>query len=84
MTDHDLERRLRQALHDDASSITPSDRRQVIEALAHEGATRSGRSRWLTPVSGAAAAAVVVTIPVVILVLLFQRRIVAGLTSGAA
>ena len=29
------------------------------------------------------AASVVVTIPVVILVLLFQRRIVAGLTSGA-
>lgn len=62
MTDHDLERRLRQALHDDASSITPSDRRQAIEALAHEGATRSGRSRWLTPVAGAAAAAVVVTL----------------------
>ncbi len=62
MTDHDLERRLRQALHDDASSITPSDRRQVIEALAHEGTTRSGRSRWLTPVAGAAAAAVVVTL----------------------
>jgi len=62
MTDHDLERRLRQALHDDASSITPSDRRQAIEALAHEGGTRSGRSRWLTPVAGAAAAAVVVTL----------------------
>lgn len=62
MTDHDLERRLRQALHDDAASITPSDRRQAIEALAHEGATRSGRSRWLTPVAGAAAAAVVVTL----------------------
>ena len=29
------------------------------------------------------AGAVVVTIPVVILVLVFQRRIVAGLTSGA-
>jgi multiple sugar transport system permease protein len=29
------------------------------------------------------AASVVVTIPVVIIVLLFQRRIVAGLTSGA-
>ena len=29
------------------------------------------------------AASVTVTIPVVILVLLFQRRIVAGLTSGA-
>ena len=62
MTDHDLERRLRQALHDDAASITPSDRRRAIEALAHEGATRSGRSRWLTPVAGAAAAAVVVTL----------------------
>ena len=42
MTDPDLERRLRQALHDDASSITPSDRRQVIEALAHEGAAHPG------------------------------------------
>jgi len=29
------------------------------------------------------AASVIVTIPVVILVLIFQRRIVAGLTSGA-
>ena len=29
------------------------------------------------------AASVVVTIPVVIIVLVFQRRIVAGLTSGA-
>ena len=30
-----------------------------------------------------AAAAVVVTVPVIIIVLLFQRKIVAGLTSGA-
>ena len=30
-----------------------------------------------------AAAAVVITIPIVIFVLFFQRRIVAGLTSGA-
>jgi hypothetical protein len=62
MTDSDLERRLRRALHDDAASITPSDRRQVIEALAQEGAAPSGRSRWLAPVAGAAAVAVVVTL----------------------
>ena len=30
-----------------------------------------------------AAAAVVITIPIIIFVLFFQRRIVAGLTSGA-
>jgi hypothetical protein len=59
----DLERRLRRALHDDASSITPSDRRRAIQALAGEGASRSaGRSRWLTPVASAAAVAVVATL----------------------
>jgi multiple sugar transport system permease protein len=36
-----------------------------------------------SPVTAVMAASVVVTIPVVVLVLLFQRRIVAGLTSGA-
>jgi multiple sugar transport system permease protein len=35
------------------------------------------------PYSQLAAASVIVTIPVVVIVLLFQRRIVAGLTSGA-
>ena len=62
--DHsDLERRLRRALHDDASSITPSDRSRAIQALAGEGAARSaGRSRWLTPVASAAAVAVVATL----------------------
>ena len=35
------------------------------------------------PTGPIAAAAVVITIPIVIFVLLFQRRIVAGLTSGA-
>jgi multiple sugar transport system permease protein len=39
-----------------------------------------GRPRILTDI---AAAAVVGTVPVMVLVLLFQRRIVAGLTSGA-
>jgi hypothetical protein len=59
----DLERRLRRALHDDAASISPSDRKRAIQALAGEDATRSvGRSRWLTPVASAAAVAVVATL----------------------
>ncbi len=43
----------------------------------------SGASQFSQPTAPIAAAAVVVTIPVIILVLLFQRKIVAGLTSGA-
>lgn len=43
----------------------------------------SGQSQFQQPYGAIAAAAVVVTVPVVILVLVFQRRIVAGLTSGA-
>jgi multiple sugar transport system permease protein len=35
------------------------------------------------PTGPIAAAAVVITIPIIIFVLFFQRRIVAGLTSGA-
>ena len=42
-----------------------------------------GSSFFESPVPYIMAASVVVTIPVVILVLAFQRRIVAGLTSGA-
>lgn len=43
----------------------------------------NGSSQFETPIGAIAAAAVVVTVPVVVLVMLFQRRIVAGLTSGA-
>ena len=43
----------------------------------------TGASQFEEPTGAIMAAAVVVTIPVVILVLIFQRRIVAGLTSGA-
>ncbi len=43
----------------------------------------SGGSQFETPVGAIAAASVVVTIPIIIMVLIFQRRIVAGLTSGA-
>ncbi len=43
----------------------------------------SGGSVFTVPTGPIAAAAVVITIPIVIFVLFFQRRIVAGLTSGA-
>ena len=43
----------------------------------------SGGSVFTTPTGPIAAAAVVITIPIIIFVLFFQRRIVAGLTSGA-
>jgi multiple sugar transport system permease protein len=43
----------------------------------------SGSSQFTSPTGPIAAAAVVITIPIIIFVLFFQRRIVAGLTSGA-
>jgi multiple sugar transport system permease protein len=43
----------------------------------------SGGSVFTVPTGPISAAAVVITIPIVIFVLFFQRRIVAGLTSGA-
>ena len=43
----------------------------------------TGESFFQQPTAAISAAAVVVTIPVIALVLIFQRKIVAGLTSGA-
>ncbi len=43
----------------------------------------TGSSQFTVPTGPIAAAAVVITIPIIIFVLFFQRRIVAGLTSGA-
>jgi multiple sugar transport system permease protein len=43
----------------------------------------TGESFFQQPTAAISAAAVIVTIPVITLVLLFQRKIVAGLTSGA-
>ncbi|WP_255826322.1 carbohydrate ABC transporter permease [Amycolatopsis sp. GM8] len=43
----------------------------------------TGASQFEDPTGTIAAAAVVITIPIVLFVLFFQRRIVAGLTSGA-
>ncbi|MEP6666933.1 MAG: carbohydrate ABC transporter permease [Nocardioidaceae bacterium] len=42
-----------------------------------------GPDQFNPPTSTLAAAAVMVTVPIIIIVLLFQRKIVAGLTSGA-
>uniref|UniRef100_UPI003D8E6926 carbohydrate ABC transporter permease n=1 Tax=Gordonia sp. B7-2 TaxID=3420932 RepID=UPI003D8E6926 len=43
----------------------------------------TGSSQFQEPTGSIAAAAVVITIPIIIFVLFFQRRIVAGLPSGA-
>jgi trehalose/maltose transport system permease protein len=43
----------------------------------------TGNSAFAVPTGTITAAAVIITIPIIIFVLFFQRRIVAGLTSGA-
>jgi multiple sugar transport system permease protein len=43
----------------------------------------TGSSQFEDPTGSISAAAVVITIPIIVFVLFFQRRIVAGLTSGA-
>jgi len=43
----------------------------------------SGSSQFEEPTGSIAAGAIVITVPIVVFVLIFQRRIVAGLTSGA-
>lgn len=63
-----------------ATALTSTnDARTVPAALAFF----TGSSRFEQPTGSIAAASVVVTIPIAIIVLLFQRRIIAGLTSGA-
>jgi multiple sugar transport system permease protein len=63
-----------------AASLTSTDRARTVPAAL---SFFTGASQFESPVTAIMAASVVVTIPVVIIVLLFQRRIVAGLTSGA-
>jgi multiple sugar transport system permease protein len=43
----------------------------------------TGNSQFESPIGSIAAASVIITIPIIVFVLFFQRRIVAGLTSGA-
>jgi trehalose/maltose transport system permease protein len=63
-----------------AISLTSSDASRTVPAAL---AFFTGDSQFTQPFANIAAAAVIVTIPIVIFVLFFQRRIVAGLTSGA-
>jgi multiple sugar transport system permease protein len=61
-------------------SLTSTGRARPVPAAL---AFFTGESQFQQPATAICAASVVVTIPVVVIVLLFQRRIVAGLTSGA-
>ena len=63
-----------------AISLTSSDASRTVPAAL---AFFTGDSQFTEPTGNIAAAAVLVTVPIIIVVLLFQRRIVAGLTSGA-
>jgi multiple sugar transport system permease protein len=61
-------------------TLTSTDNARPVPAAL---AFFSGESQFQQPTAAISSAAVIVTIPVVVLVLIFQRRIVAGLTSGA-
>ncbi|HEX9993386.1 MAG TPA: carbohydrate ABC transporter permease [Acidimicrobiales bacterium] len=63
-----------------ATSLTSTNRARTVPAAL---AFFTGSSQFDFPTGSIAAASVVVTIPIIVMVLLFQRRIVAGLTSGA-
>ncbi|HET6259390.1 carbohydrate ABC transporter permease [Pseudonocardia sp.] len=63
-----------------AISLTSTSRSQTATVAI---ANFTGASQFAEPTGSIAAAAVLLTIPIIIFVLLFQRRIVAGLTSGA-
>jgi multiple sugar transport system permease protein len=61
------------------SLTSTSNARTVPAAMSYF----TGATTFEKPTGPVAAAAVVITIPIIIFVLFFQRRIVAGLTSGA-
>jgi multiple sugar transport system permease protein len=63
-----------------AISLTSTNASRTVPAAI---AFFSGASQFETPVGSIAAAGVVITVPIIVFVFFFQRRIVAGLTSGA-
>lgn len=63
-----------------AISLTSTNSARTVPAAI---AFFTGSSQFTQPTGSVAAASVVVTVPIIVMVLLFQRRIVAGLTSGA-
>ena len=63
-----------------AASLTSTTKARTVPAAL---AFFTGGNQFQQPYGAIAAAAVVVTVPIVLMVVAFQRRIVAGLTSGA-
>lgn len=63
-----------------AISLTSSNNARTVPAAM---SYFTGATTFEKPTTAIAAAAVIITIPIVLFVLFFQRRIVAGLTSGA-
>ncbi|NMI00659.1 carbohydrate ABC transporter permease [Pseudonocardia acidicola] len=63
-----------------AITLTSTSRSQTAPVAI---ANFTGASQFAEPTGSIAAAAVLLTIPIIVFVLFFQRRIVAGLTSGA-
>lgn len=63
-----------------AISFTSTNASRTVPAAI---AYFTGNSSFENPIGNIAAAAVIITIPILVFVLFFQRRIVAGLTSGA-
>jgi multiple sugar transport system permease protein len=63
-----------------AISLTSTTRARTVPAAI---GFFTGSSQFVSPTGSIAAAAVIITIPIIVFVLFFQRRIVAGLTSGA-
>ena len=63
-----------------AISLTSTNNARTVPAAI---AFFTGSSQFQQPAGSIAAAAVIITIPIIVFVLFFQRRIVAGLTSGA-
>ncbi|MCW2819018.1 MAG: Binding-protein-dependent transport system inner rane component [Marmoricola sp.] len=63
-----------------ALSLTSTNNARTVPAAM---SYFTGATTFEKPVAAVAAAAVIITIPIVIFILFFQRRIVAGLTSGA-
>ena len=64
-------------------AITLTSSKEGAQTVPAALAFFTGESQFVAPNGAIAAAAILVTIPIILFVLFFQRRIVAGLTSGA-
>ena len=64
-------------------AITLTSSKEGAQTVPAALAFFTGESQFTAPTGATAAAAILVTIPIILFVLFFQRRIVAGLTSGA-